>query len=83
MKIKYFASLREKLNCEEEEIELPANIENIAQLIAHIRTRNDQWEIAFSENQSVLIAVNQTHCDKQTAIRNQDEIAFFPPVTGG
>ncbi|MFC3123143.1 molybdopterin converting factor subunit 1 [Agaribacter flavus] len=79
--VKFFASLRETLDCAEIEIDLPENA-SVEDLITLLSNKNPNWHAAIQAN-DVLIAVNQTVCGKDTLIRNSDEIAFFPPVTGG
>ena len=79
--ILYFAQLREAVNAAEESLQLPAHIGTVAQLKEQLAQRNAQWQKAFS--QTVLCAVNQTVALDEQVIQNGDEIAFFPPVTGG
>ena len=81
----YFASLREALNMEKEQLELPANINTILDLKSHLSTRGDIWAETFGNNSSfsLLVSVNQQMADDLTSVNDGDEIAFFPPVTGG
>ncbi len=82
-RIVYFASIRETLNCEHETIELPTGITTIEQLIEHlIELHGDVWQKTLKDS-SVLVAINQTIAQKSSAIIDTDEVAFFPPVTGG
>ena len=83
VKVLYFASLREKLGRDAEEIELPAGVATVAALRSHLRGRGGVYENAFSENILVRSAVNQDMVQPTAAVRAGDEVAFFPPVTGG
>lgn len=81
--ILYFASLREALNTSREALELTQQIQTVAELKQLLIERGGAWKQAFTQSQSLLVSVNQQMADDHTAIRDQDEIAFFPPVTGG
>jgi len=83
MILKCFAALREQLNCEEEYFELPEDIKTVAELIQLLQQRSSIWKKAFDDEQMILIAVNQNSANLDTKIHKQDEVAFFPPVTGG
>lgn len=80
IKVLFFASLREKLGCEQ--LEVPSEqINNIQQLLTYLYTLHPSFEKAFTE--SILVAVNQNMVTKSHALSDGDEVAFFPPVTGG
>jgi len=83
LKILYFASLREKVGKDAEEIELPAGVATVAALRSYLRGRGGIYESAFSENALVRAAVNQDMVQPTAAVKAGDEVAFFPPVTGG
>jgi molybdopterin synthase sulfur carrier subunit len=83
VKVLYFASLREKLGRDAEEIELPAGVATVAALRSHLRGRRGVYEAAFSEKILLRAAVNQDMVPPTAAIKGGDEVAFFPPVTGG
>jgi sulfur-carrier protein len=83
VKILYFASVREKLGKDAEEIELPAGIATIAGLRSHLQSLGGSYENAFSEKALLRAAVNQDMSKPTAAIKAGDEVAFFPPVTGG
>ena len=82
MQIHYFASVREQLGCEEETLACPASVATIADLIDVLKQRGGQWQQVLS-HPNLLCALNQEICDADTAITDNDEVAFFPPVTGG
>jgi molybdopterin synthase sulfur carrier subunit len=79
----YFASLREKIGKDLEEIELPENVSTVAALRSHLRGRGGHYENAFAEKSLLRAAVNQDMVQPSAAVKAGDEIAFFPPVTGG
>ncbi|WP_440874594.1 MoaD/ThiS family protein [Thalassotalea sp. PLHSN55] len=81
IKVIFFAALREQLGCGE--IELAAqDLQNIADVKAKLVQLHPNWQATF-ENQSLLSAVNHDMVDAQTQVTSGDEVAFFPPVTGG
>ena len=83
VKVLYFAALREQLGIGGEEIELPAGVGTVAALRAHLRARGGAWQSALAEVKLVRMAVNQDMAQPSAAIKQGDEVAFFPPVTGG
>ena len=83
MKILYFAWLRQKIGRGEEVIELPASVKTAGELVAWIKARSPAHESAFAEGARVRVAINQVHADLSAAVSDADEVAFFPPVTGG
>lgn len=83
VKVLFFASLRESLGTGAEEIELPAGVATVSALRAHLKARGGAYAKAFSDRSLVRIAVNQEMVSAASPIRQGDEVAFFPPVTGG
>jgi molybdopterin synthase sulfur carrier subunit len=83
MHILYFARLRETVGIAEEEVNPPAHVVDAGQLIAWLKTRGPEFERAFADLRAVRIAVNQEHVKPHHPVGASDEIAFFPPVTGG
>ena len=83
VKVLFFAALREQLGTPGEDIELPADVSSVAGLRSHLRSRGGAYERAFSEKALVRTAVNQDMVPATARIKAGDEIAFFPPVTGG
>ncbi len=80
--ILYFASLGEQLKCENEHFSLDPATTTIAALKSQLSQRGPQWEKALLES-ATKSAVNQMIADDSQQISAGDEIAFFPPVTGG
>ena len=83
MVIKYFSWIKEHIGKSEELIELPDNVTTISDLINYLNNLNDDYKKVFAKKDLIKIAVNKTYCSVETKINNNDEIAFFPPVTGG
>ena len=83
IKILYFASLRERLGTAAEEIELRPGLETIAGIAELLRERGGRWAEVLAEGQTLMTAVNQEMARPQTTVKDGDEVAFFPPVTGG
>ncbi|MDA3808129.1 MAG: molybdopterin converting factor subunit 1 [Thiomicrorhabdus sp.] len=79
--ILYFASFREALGQADEQ--LPAQYPTVDALISELALRGDQWKQALLDNANLQIAVNHDVASRETAIKSGDEVAFFPPVTGG
>ena len=80
-KILFFGQLRERLDCHVVSMELPSpcTVKEVKQLLS---LRGEHWQQYLSER-TVLAAVNHTMSDDQAQVNTGDEIAFFPPVTGG
>tara|TARA_B100000131_G_scaffold293864_1_gene309511 strand:- start:1048 stop:1299 length:252 start_codon:yes stop_codon:yes gene_type:complete len=83
MKILYFSWIREKIGKNSEEIDKPKEIINVADLVNHLKNSSKHHSDALNNMKIVRIAVNQNFSDLKTKINNEDEVAFFPPVTGG
>ena len=82
MKVLFFGSLREQLGTGELTTALPEGVGTIGQLLASLQTQGDEWKLALGAG-NVLFAVNQDMVDENTVISDSDEVALFPPVTGG
>ena len=83
MKILYFAWLRERIGVGAEELELPAEVTTIGELMAWLATRGEEYAHAFENPKVVRAAIDQTHVKAGASIAGAREIAFFPPMTGG
>lgn len=83
MKLLYFAWVREKIGQAEEDLEPPANIRRVSELLDWLRERGPQYREALADAARIRVAVNQEHVKADAMIGPRDEIAIFPPVTGG
>lgn len=83
IKVLFFAGLREQLGVSGEELELPAGVATVAGLRSHLMGRGGTWRAALAEGKLLRMAVNQDMAQPAAAIEAGDEVAFFPPVTGG
>jgi molybdopterin converting factor subunit 1 len=81
--ILYFAWLRERTGRSEEQLSLPAGVRSVADLVAWLSERSPGHASAFANRRTVRCAVNQDFADPGTLVHPGDEVAFFPPVTGG
>jgi molybdopterin synthase sulfur carrier subunit len=81
--ILYFAWLRERAGVGEEQLVLPPEIRTVSALIEHLAARDAGHAAAFQNRHTVRYAVNQDFAGPDTLVRPGDEVAFFPPVTGG
>jgi molybdopterin synthase sulfur carrier subunit len=79
----YFARLREQLNTGAEAMEYRPQLDTVNALVAILKARGDVWAELFADDQLVMVAVNQEMSDRNSPLKDGDEVAFFPPVTGG
>jgi molybdopterin synthase sulfur carrier subunit len=82
LKVMYFARLREELGRGSEEIDLDPGVTSVGALASKLVSRGGAWR-ALALNSNVRVAVNQEMADASTGLKAGDEVAFFPPVTGG
>jgi len=80
--ILYFASFKEVLGQSQEKLALSKTM-TVQELLSDLAKRGEAWSQALMDNQNLQIAVNQDVANRQTTIKPGDEVAFFPPVTGG
>ncbi len=83
IRLRLFASLREITGVEHEEIVLPSGVNTLGQLREHLRARGGAWSEALDVKRAARGAVNQKMVLESEPVRDGDEVAFFPPVTGG
>jgi molybdopterin synthase sulfur carrier subunit len=79
----FFASLREQLGTAAIDVDVPAAVATVGALRAHLRDRDAAYESALAERKALRMAVNQEMVQAAAPLRAGDEVAFFPPVTGG
>ncbi|MCU7880150.1 MAG: molybdopterin converting factor subunit 1 [Candidatus Thiodiazotropha sp. (ex Lucinoma aequizonata)] len=78
----FFARFREELGVESEQLEIEF-LSCVGDLLDCLQHRGDTWGRLFAEDQRVMMAVNQAVADRKTPLGEGDEVALFPPVTGG
>ena len=83
MKLLYFAWVRQKVGKSEETLALPADVSTVRDLAQYLRARGPGYAEAFADLARLHAAANQEHVGFDTSLSDGDEIAFFPPVTGG
>jgi molybdopterin synthase sulfur carrier subunit len=83
MRVLYFAWVRERVGKPEEEIDPPPDVRTVADLIAWLARRGDEYAHAFTNPKVIRAAIDQLHVKPEAIIADAREIAFFPPMTGG
>ena len=83
VKVLFFANLREQLGTGVEEVDLPDSASTVAGLRMHLMRRGGAWNEVLADMKVVRVAVNQDMAAANAPLNQGDEVAFFPPVTGG
>ncbi|KTS28752.1 molybdenum cofactor biosynthesis protein MoaD [Methylobacterium indicum] len=83
MKLVYFAWVRERIGRPEETLDLPAEVATVADLVAFLKGRGEEYAYAFETEGVVRAAVDRVHAKPETPLAGAAEVAFFPPMTGG
>jgi molybdopterin synthase sulfur carrier subunit len=83
VKVLYFAWVREQVGTPEEQIEAPADITTIGELMNWLAGRGEHYAAAFANPRVIRAAIDHTHVGPESKIAGAREIAFFPPMTGG
>ena len=83
VKVLFFANLREQLGTGVEVVDLPDSASTVAGLRMHLMRRGGAWHEVLADMKIVRVAVNQDMAAANAPLNQGDEIAFFPPVTGG
>jgi molybdopterin synthase sulfur carrier subunit len=83
LKLVFFARLREDLGTGAEELALPAGVGTVQALRAHLAARGGAWGATLAQGRAIRVAVNHEMAQPGTPVKSGDEVAFFPPVTGG
>ena len=83
MKLVYFAWVRERVGKAEEEVDPPAGVATIGELMAWLARRDEQYAYAFENAKVIRAAIDRQHVRPDATIAGAAEIAFFPPMTGG
>jgi molybdopterin synthase sulfur carrier subunit len=83
MKVLYFAWVRTKTGIAEESLALPSGVDTVAQFLDWLKARGPGFAEALKQPGFVRVAVNQEFARPETRLTDRDEVALFPPVTGG
>lgn len=83
LKVLFFAGLREQLGTGALELDVPPAVASVGALRAHLRGLGAAYEIALGDKKALRMAVNQQMAQATAPLKAGDEVAFFPPVTGG
>jgi molybdopterin synthase sulfur carrier subunit len=83
MRLLYFAWIRQRIGRHEETVERPPEVTDVGSLIAWLQKRGPGYAEALKDASTVRVAVNQEYVPLKHPVRDGDEIALFPPVTGG
>ena len=83
MKVLYFSWIKDKLGKSHEEIELNDNIKTINDLIGLLKQNNENYKDVFEDTSSIKVSINMETAKFEDSIHDNDEVAFFPPMTGG
>ena len=83
MKILYFSWIKDKVGKTHEEIQIKDNIKTIDDLINLLKNSDKNYEEVFKDTSSIKVSINMETADFKDQINNNDEVAFFPPMTGG
>ncbi len=81
--IVYFAWVKERLGRDQEVIEFPELVENIGQLVEHLQNCDPAYRNVFTDLKKLRFALDQDFVGLDAALRDAEELAIFPPVTGG
>jgi molybdopterin synthase sulfur carrier subunit len=83
MKLRYFAWVRERVGKTDEDIDVPAGIATVGELMTWLAARGEEYASAFENPKVIRAAIDRSHVRPEAAIAGAREIAFFPPMTGG
>jgi molybdopterin synthase sulfur carrier subunit len=83
VKVLYFAWVRERIGKPDEDIDPPAGVTTVADLIGWLAGRGEEYSHAFENPKVIRAAIDRVHVCPETKIASAREIAFFPPMTGG
>ena len=83
IEIKYFARLSESLGLKSEQLQFNVQLATASDVIDLLIARGGGWAEEFTGDNKILVAINQQMCGRDAGVSDGDELAFFPPVTGG
>ena len=83
MKILYFSWIKDKIGKSHEDVQIKDNIKTIDDLVKLLKDSDKNYEEVFKDTSSIKVSINMETADFKDQINNNDEVAFFPPMTGG
>ncbi|HJN24776.1 MAG TPA: molybdopterin converting factor subunit 1 [Rhodospirillales bacterium] len=83
MKVLYFSWVRDRIGVGSEDLSLPENVTSVEGLVEWLKGRGEGYQKAFDDITIIRVAINQEHVKLDHPVGDSDEVAFFPPVTGG
>ena len=83
MKVLYFSWIKDKLGKSCDEIQVNDNIETVNDLITFLKQTNDNYKDVFKDTSTIKVSINMETASFKDTIHDNDEVAFFPPMTGG
>ena len=83
MRVLYFAWVKQRVGLGEEEVAPPPGVQDVGGLMTWLAERSPGHAAAFAQPKQIRCAVNQEFATADAPVRPGDEVAFFPPVTGG
>lgn len=83
VKLVYFAWVRERIGLAEEQVDLPANIVSVRDLLSWLRSRGEGYGEALRHPEAIRVAIDHEHVDHREPLGGAREVALFPPMTGG
>ncbi|MDO8876576.1 MAG: molybdopterin converting factor subunit 1 [Pseudolabrys sp.] len=83
MKVRYFAWVRERVGKPDEDVQVPAGVVTVGDLMTWLASRGEEYAHAFENPKVIRAAIDRAHVKPQASIGGAAEIAFFPPMTGG
>ncbi|MGP2492428.1 molybdopterin converting factor subunit 1 [Mesorhizobium sp. PUT5] len=83
MRLIYFAWVRERIGKSQEDVELPAGVDTVADLLRWLKARGDGYELALQFPEVIRVAIDHEHVEHGQRLEGAREVALFPPMTGG
>jgi len=83
VRLRYFAWVRERVGKPEEDVDVPPEVKTVGELVQWLSKRGEEYAHAFENPKVIRAAIDKTHVQAGTSIKDAREIAFFPPMTGG
>jgi molybdopterin synthase sulfur carrier subunit len=83
VKLRYFAWVRERIGLTDEDVDLPADVATVDDLLAWLQGRGPEYEHALAEPSVIRVAIDHVHAQRTAPIAGASEVALFPPMTGG